>query len=193
VEKDDDVTEAPNGGCRHIDRVLAADYVRDLGDAALRLLRDKRDQAAQEETKLSYLRRLLHARIDILKAEQYRRSSGAEEPLVEQLATILSQNAVGAPSRSDRHQELTPLRPDDCSNQVEKLIENSDLSDVGSLSDQDLTEVLRSYTQEEERVSIQRRKVQQVVDVINAEIMSRYAKGTASVDELLARERTPEA
>jgi hypothetical protein len=38
-------------------------------------------------------------------------------------------------------------------------------------------------------VSVRRREVQVVVDKLNAEIASRYQRGSASVDELLAAER----
>jgi len=190
VEKDGEVIEPQEEGCRHIDRVLDTDYVQNLGDLTLILLRDKRDRAAREETKLSYLRRLLHARIDIVRAEQQRRSLGSQQRLVDQLAAILSENAVSSASRSDRHQHLAPPGADECLHQAEELIGNSNFTDVGALSNQELVEVLDTYVEEEVNVSTRRRRVQQVVDAINAEIAARYARGTASVDELLARERT---
>ena len=50
--------------------------------------------------------------------------------------------------------------------------------------------MLDTYVEEESNVSARRRQVQHVVDTINAEIAARYARGAASVDELLAKERT---
>ncbi len=79
--------EVRPGGRRRIDRVLGPGYLSGLGELPLKVLRERRDEAAQEETDLSYLRRLLHARIDIVRAEQARRSSGGEASIVDQLAT----------------------------------------------------------------------------------------------------------
>ncbi|QWF80887.1 RsiG family protein [Amycolatopsis sp. CA-230715] len=177
--------EVRPGGRRRIDRVLDGGYVRQLGELTLTVLRERRDEAAQEETDLSYLRRLLHARIDIVRAEQQRRSSGGES-IVDQLASILSDAALGS---SGRHQQLEPSRAGEHRRQAEALVGNSDLTDVGALTDDKLAEALRTYTDEEISVSTRRREVQAVVDTINAEIAARYAEGKASVDELLDTER----
>jgi hypothetical protein len=169
--------------------VLAADYVLSLGELALAELRERRNDAAQEETDLSYLRRLLHARIDIVRAEQQRRSTGGESRVVDQLAAILSDNAIGPAMGSGRHQNLEPSRAGEYRRQAEALVGDADLSDVSALSDEQLTNVLETYAKEESSVSTRRREVQAVMDTINAEIAGRYRSGTASVDDLLATER----
>ena len=64
------VIEVRPGGRRRIDRVLGAGFSTGLGELGLAEVRARRDDAAQEETDLSYLRRLLHARIDLVRAEQ---------------------------------------------------------------------------------------------------------------------------
>ncbi|CAM3079727.1 aerial mycelium formation protein [Saccharomonospora xinjiangensis] len=181
--------EVRPGGRRRIDRVLAADYVRDLDRLPMSALRERRDEAAQEETDLSYLRRLLHARIDIVKAEQQRRASGGQTSVVDQLTAILSDNALGPATGSGRHQTLEPSRAGEYRRRAEALVGDADLSDVTSLSDGKLAEALDSYREQERSVSKRRREVQIVVDSFNAEIARRYALGTASVDELLDSER----
>lgn len=182
--------EVRPGGRRRIDRVLAPDYVRDLGRLALAEVRTRRDDAAQEETDLSYLRRLLHARIDIVKAEQKRRQEGGSSSVVERLVEILADNVVRpAPSGSGRHQPLEPSRAEAHRRHVEALVSDADLSDVSSLPDDRLELALRTYAAEEESVSKRRREVQKVVDALNDEIGARYKAGSASVDTLLAAER----
>ncbi|MDT7729132.1 MAG: hypothetical protein QOI21_5708 [Actinomycetota bacterium] len=181
--------EVRPGGRRRIDRVLAADYVLSLSELALADLRERRNEAAQEETDLSYLRRLLHARIDIVRAEQQRRSTGGESRIVDQLAAILSDNAIGPAMGSGRHQNLEPSRAGEHRRQAEALVGDADLSDVGALSDEQLVNVLENYAEVEGSVSTRRREVQAVMDTINAEIAGRYRSGTASVDDLLATER----
>ena len=182
--------EVRPGGRRRIDRVLAPEYVADLGELDLAEVRGRRDEAAQEETDLSYLRRLLHGRIDIVKAEQKRRREGGSSSVVERLVEILSDNVVGpAPSGSGRHQSLEPSRAEAHRRHVEALVSDADLSDVGSLPDERLDLALRTYVAEEESVSQRRREVQKVVDALNDEIGARYRAGSASVDTLLAAER----
>lgn len=182
--------EVRPGGRRRIDRVLAPDYVQELDQLDLAEVRSRRDDAAQEETDLSYLRRLLHGRIDIVKAEQKRRREGGSSSVVDRLVEILSDNVVGpTPSGSGRHQTLEPSRAEAHRRHVEALVSDADLSDVGSLPDERLDLALRTYAAEEESVSQRRREVQKVVDALNDEIGARYRAGSASVDTLLAAER----
>ena len=188
LPQDGHVIEVRPGGRRRIDRVLAPDYTEGVEQRPLVEVRELRDEAAQEETDLSYLRRLLHARIDIVRAEQERRSSGGSA-VVEQLATILSTNAVGPATGLGRYQTHEPSRADAHQRHVEALVSDVDLSDVSKLSDDRLAEALETFISEEASVSVRRREVQVVVDKLNAEIASRYQRGSASVDELLAAER----
>jgi hypothetical protein len=187
------VIEVRPGGRRRIDRVLAPDYVLHLDQLDLAEVRGRRDDAAQEETDLSYLRRLLHGRIDIVKAEQKRRSEGGSSSVVERLAEILADNVVGpTPSGSGRHQPLEPSRAEAHRRHVEALVSDTDLTDVSSLPEERLALALTTYVSEEESVSKRRREVQKVVDRLNDEIGARYRAGSASVDKLLAAERGDE-
>ena len=186
--QDNRVIEVRPGGRRRIDRVLAPGFLDGIAERTLEDVRSLRDDAAQEETDLSYLRRLLHARIDIVHAEQRRRVAGGS-PVVEDLAAILADNAVGAsPAGSGRLQRLEPSRAESHRRYVEALVADVDLSDVGALADEKLAEALHAYRVEEQSISMRRRQVQAVVDALNAEIAARYRAGTASVDDLLARE-----
>ena len=180
--------EVRPGGRRRIDRVLAAAFAEGMAALPLPEVRARRDEAAQEETDLSYLRRILHARIDIVRAEQRRRSEGGNASLVAELGRILSANAVGPAIGSGRHQSMGPSRAEAHRRHVEAMVSDVDLSDVGSLSADQLDDTLVAYRAEEESVSHRRREVQQVMDAFNAEIGSRYARGAASVDNLLADE-----
>ena len=181
--------EVRPGGRRRIDRVLSPDYTSGIERCSLSEVRQLRDEAAQEETDLSYLRRVLHARIDIVRAEQRRRREGGSAPVVDQLASILADNAVGPATGSGRYQTIEPSRAEAHRRHVEALVSDVDLSDVTALPDQKLEEVLATYVAEEDSVSRLRRQVQQVVDRLNDEIARRYREGAASVDDLLARER----
>lgn len=185
--------EVRPGGRRRIDRVLDPAYTDGVETRPLAEVRLLRDEAAQEETDLSYLRRLLHARIDIVRAEQARRTQGDSATVVERLADILASNAVGPATGSGRHSTMEPSRAEAHRRHVEALVSDVDLSDVGALSTTQLHDALNTYLAEEASVSTRRREVQAVMDRLNAEIASRYQHGRASVDDLLAAQRLPRA
>jgi hypothetical protein len=180
--------EVRPGGRRRIDRVLAPGYADGLAQLALAEVRARRDEAAQEETDLSYLRRMLHGRIDIVRAEQRRRQEGAQTPMVSELPRILANNALGPATGSGRFQTTEPSRAEGHRRHTEALVSDAGLSDVESQSSEELETALQAYIDAETSVSQRRREVQRVMDALNAEIGSRYAHGMASVDELLAEQ-----
>lgn len=179
--------EVRPGGRRRIDRVLAPGYLDGLAQRGLDDVRSRRDEADQEETDLSYLRRLLHGRIDIVLAEQRRRAVGGN-PVLQDLPAILASGQRRVPSGLDRLQRLDPTRAEAHRRYVEALVADVDLSDVTALTDEELVRALHTYLAEEKSVSQRRQQVQSVLDVLSAEIATRYRAGTASVDDLLARE-----
>ena len=83
------------GGKRRIDKVLASNYLEGLEELPLEEIRALRDDAGQEETDLSYLRRLLQGRIDIVNAELSRRGSGDASGIVGELPRILADAIAG--------------------------------------------------------------------------------------------------
>jgi hypothetical protein len=189
----DTMIEFRQGGRRRLDRVLDPAFLTDLTTTGLDEVRAKRDDAAQEETDLSYLRRLLHARMDIVRFEQRRRTAaaeGAEAPsLVDELPRILADNAIGPSAGRGRHHTVQPSRAESHRRHVEALLADTGLSDVATLSDADLTAAATAYAEEEASVSEHRGRVQQVMDACNDELGRRYRDGSASVDDLLRRER----
>ena len=178
-------TAVPTGaGNRRIDRVLAEDYLDGLGQASLQDVRELRAEAEQEEVDLSYIRRMVQGRIDILRAELERRG-GAPGELVDRLASILA-DEQRAPARGlGRHSTLEPSRADEHRRYVEQLVNDADLSDVPSQSDEQLTASLETLAGEEEKLSGKRREVQTVMDACSAEITRRYREGEADVSALL--------
>jgi hypothetical protein len=182
------VIEVWPGGRRRIDRVLAPGFLDGLSERPLHEVRSLRDDVAQEETDLSYLRRLLHARIDMVKAERRRRVEGGGS-VVDTLASILADPARPTPAGAGRLLRLEPSRAEAHRRYVEALVADVDLSDVGSLPDEKLAEALAAYEQEERSVSDRRREVQKVMDAVNGEIVARYHAKTSLVDNLLAGER----
>jgi hypothetical protein len=175
-------------GNRRIDRVLDDGYVVGLDELSLAEVRSRRHEAEQEETDLSYLRRVLQGRLDILRAEVARRN-GEETDLVQALPRILADDgAPSAPRGLGRHAVLEPSRADAHRRHVEALIADVDLSNPGAHDDASLQRVLAVLEREEREVSQNRRAVQTVMDTLTAEITRRYRDGQADPSDLLPTE-----
>ena len=175
-------------GHRRIDRVLAEDYLDGLREASLADVRSLRDEAEQEEVDLSYLRRMVQGRLDVLRAEAARRD-GAEGggDLVAGLAAILAEEPRSPARGLGRHSSVEPSRVDQHRRYVEALVADVDLSDVSARSDEDIAKALELLSAEEQGLSGKRREVQRVMDACSAEITRRYRDGEADVDALLGQ------
>lgn len=173
-------------GNRRIDRVLAEGFLDGLRDLPLAEVRELRTEAEQEEVDLSYLRRMIQGRLDILRAELNRRDSSSSETLVEGLAAILA-DEPRAPARGlGRHTTVEPSRADSHRRYVEALVADVDLSDTGARSTDEIAHAMRTLSEEEQSISAKRRLVQKAMDACSAEITRRYRDGEADVDALLS-------
>lgn len=175
-------------GNRRIDRVLAEGFLAGLSDLPLSEVRELRTEAEQEEVDLSYLRRMIQGRIDILRAELNRRDGSSTETLVESLTAILADEPRGPARGLGRHSALEPSRTDSHRRYVEALVADVGLSDVSARSTDELAHAMRTLSEEEQGISVQRRLVQQAMDACSAEIARRYRDGEADVDALLTEQ-----
>jgi hypothetical protein len=173
------------GGRRRIDRVLDPEFLDGLDGVELAEVRARRHEAEQEEADLSYVRRLLQGRIDIVRAELGRRGGQERGSLVDQLASILADGTVGEPRGLGHHNTVEPSRVAEHRRSVEQLVSDVGVSDVVNRSDDELAESLDRLTSYESAVSRNRRRVQEVMDACTAEIARRYQSGEATVDDLL--------
>lgn len=177
------------GGNRRIDKVLAEDYLDGLEDLALAEVRSLRDEATQEETDLSYLRRMLQGRIDIVHAEVERRggSVAAATPVVEDLPKILGEQHLSPARGMGRHQSAEPSNAG-ATRRAEEQMAAVDVTDLGARGDDAVDALLAELQSAEADVSRRRRSVQEVVDATTAEITRRYRDGSAAVGDLLREE-----
>lgn len=185
-----DLSIARPGGNRRIDRVLSDGYLEGLPEMTLDDVRTLRAEAEQEEADLSYLRRLLQGRVDIITAELARRRGefGESASIIEQLPQILADER--APARGlGRHAVVEPSRVDEHRRLVERLVADSDLSALAGRTSDQLEETLVRFGEHEREISEQRRAVQVVMDACAAEITRRYREGEADVSALLPSEK----
>ncbi|MFF5893041.1 ABC transporter substrate-binding protein [Streptomyces globisporus] len=163
----------------------------DAGFGGLRLpeLRTLRRDAQRDEADLSYVRRLVQGRIDILRAELARRR-GPEAP-VEDAAVVdrLSEILADTPSRhrtSARHVTLTTPRGDEFRQLAAENLAEVELSDLDARTDEELHTAMGRLVRYEQQISRRRHELQRTADDCGAEIARRYRDGEAQVDDLLA-------
>lgn len=178
------------GGNRRIDRVLSEGYLDGLTALPLPDVRVLRDEAEQEEVDLSYLRRLLQAKADILAAEVRRRAGEAAGDgagdLLAQLPRILAEDGPRPETRGKgRHATIEPSRVGDSQRWVEALVADDVLATLPDRSAEEIGAAVATLTAAEETVSARRREVHRVLDVCSAEITRRYKDGEADVTALL--------
>ncbi|USA05219.1 ABC transporter substrate-binding protein [Streptomyces lydicamycinicus] len=165
------------------DRCLPA-TTPDLSGLGLPELRVVRRDSQQEEADLSYLRRLLQGRIDILRAEIARRTA-QQSPLLDRLPEILTD----LPSRhrsSARHVTLGTPHSEEYRRLAEEMLGEVELSDLTARTDQELHDAMGRLIRYEQQVSRRRQSLQRTTDDCSAEIARRYREGEAQVDDLLS-------
>ena len=180
----------PHQGTRRIDRVLAEDFLSGVAEVPLPDLRQLRQDAEQEEVDVSYLRRMVQGRLDVIRAELNRRAGKGTGNLVDDLAGILADEPRGPARGMGRHVTAEPSRTDSHRRYVESLVADVDLSDVSARSEDELANAMQTLADEERTLSAKRRQVQTVMDACSAEITRRYRDGEADVDVLLGEQPT---
>jgi hypothetical protein len=155
-------------------------------------LRALRREAQRDETDLSYLRRLLQGRIDILRAEVARRAPAdvasaatpQETSVVERLAEIL-RDAPARHRSSARHLTLGVPQGEEFRRLAAEMLAEVELSDLDARTDLELRTAMGRLERYEQQVSRRRQRLQRTADECSAEMARRYREGEAQVDDLL--------
>ncbi len=152
---------------------------------ALRLpeLRTLRRDSQQDEADLSYVRRLLQGRIDILRAELGGRRD-PESPVVDRLSEILRDQPTRNRS-SARHVTLGTPHSEEFRRLAAEMLAEVELSDLAARTDDELHAAMGRLVRYEQQVSRRRQQLQRVADDCSAEIARRYRDGEAQVADLL--------
>ena len=183
------MTSKPNpAGGVAVDALLDPSFLESAVRQPMNEVRRLRREAEQEEVNLSYTRRLLQGRLDIVRRELQRRAEDDGRSLVDLLPEILAEKGRGPAHGLGRHQTVQPASPAEYESWVNSLTPGADLSAITELSDTTLEDAARSLAGAERGLSERRRGVQQVMDGLAAELGRRYRDGEADVAALLADE-----
>ena len=177
----------PVGGAA-VDELLAPSFLEDALRRSMTEVRRLRRKAEQEEVNLSYTRRVLQGRLDIVRRELQRRADNDGRSLVDLLPEILAEKGRGPAHGLGRHQTVQPSAPEENESWVNALTPDIDVSAITELADADLERAARALAEAEKGLSERRRGVQTVMDGLAGELGRRYRDGEADVAALLADE-----
>lgn len=173
---------------RREDRIFDPSYLADVQVVPMSELRTMRDECEAFEAELSYARRLLQGKLDIMRHALERRLAGGGahiEALIVKLPSILSDE--GAPGAGGRFGRIPlPKAAESQRRQVERLASESTLANIDELSSDELTEIADRLATAESKASTDRRRVQKILDDIHAELVRRYREGSEDPSALLS-------
>lgn len=169
---------------RRFDILLDPEFLADLEKVALPELRDRRRMADEVETELSFYRRLLHGRMDLLAFELNRRTGDETRSLIEALPEILGAGERAGGQQQRVPQMLAPDLPEERRRHIDRVLGDDFLSRLPECESEELSDIQGVLADTEQEISTGRKAVQHVFDKIQVEIMRRYKEGQVDPDEL---------
>ena len=172
-----------------LERLLGNVPAGDLSDLPLEDVRSRRATAESLEESVSYLRRVIQVRLDILGTELSNRRSGGERAevgdLVARLPDLLAEHSRGPGSGQAPRELRVPHVDEALSAAVDEIVPTSRLAELAQLDDDTLAALVDQLERLEAEVSATRRDLHGRLDALQAEIIRRYRTGEANVDSLL--------
>ncbi len=175
---------------RRIDIISDDGFADDLANVTLDDLRERRRICDIVDTELSYYRRLLHGRMDLLAFEMRRRSGQETRSLIEALPEILADSEAAGGISGDLPARSLPIAAPDFPitgrREIDRVLEDDFLAHLPTIEDPEIEQIQALLAETEAAISTQRRTVYDAYERIQAELSRRYRDGLADVDELLS-------
>jgi hypothetical protein len=173
-----------------LDRILTSPYLDGIETRSLEEIRAMRTECQQAEVALSYLRRLIQGRLDIVHT--YLDHPGTDAPpdlasLVNDLPGILSSGPGRPPGPEHLPMLLAPdTEGSDLTADLDAVLGADEIADLADLDIDQLNNLAGRLEALENRVSLDRRALHVRIDTLQAELVARHKTGRASVDGLLS-------
>lgn len=171
-----------------LDQVLDPARYTDLSSRTVEELRALRRECSDVEDKVSYLRRLVFGRMDIVLRELARRAEGSDPGdlagLIDELNGALADNR----ERPGHERMVGSLRPpdiDEITAELDARLGPRNLTGLPELSDDEIGELADRLTELGQNYSERRRALFERIDALLAELTRRYGTGEATVESVL--------
>ncbi len=172
-----------------LERILTPDYLDGMAELSLEDLRAMRSECQQIEVALSYLRRLVQGRLDIVFT--YIEHPGTDQSLdlatvVDDLPGILSAGSGRSASPARLPMLLAPDTEEYLlTAELDAILPADEVAGLATRDAQELQAVATQLEELERLVSSERRGLHERIDALQSELVDRYKTGRASVDGLL--------
>jgi hypothetical protein len=179
-----------------VDALLDPAFLEGLRELPLDDIRGRRKECSEIEVGLSYFRRLVQGRLEIVLEVAHRREVG--EPadaasLVARLPEILSENVRSA-GNGRLPLLIAPAEQDQVLiDRMDAIVDVERLSALPGMTAEELHGIVEALSWLEREASTTRRALHEVMDRLQEELVRRYKSGEASVDSLLAPPSTSSA
>jgi len=163
-------------------------FATNLEDLPIDDLRSRRVMCDELDVELSYYRRMLHGRMDLLDFELRRRSGEETRSLIDALPEILADSPSGRTSNPlDRELSLSlPELAGIGKREVDQALSDGFLAHLPEIDTAELQNIREVLSETELTVSSQRRAVYDAHDILTGEITRRYRDGSTNADEFLS-------
>lgn len=162
---------------RRIDVVLDPSYVDGLDGRTVAELGAMRVEVDELENELSFYRRVLHGRLDVLRFEQRRRRGEDDRPILDVLPELLSAGMDGGPvGTSDLGRlraEFAPELPE-VERRFARVMDDDILTRLPEIDDDGLVREIDELVALEGDISARRTRLHEVHDAIVVEIGGRH-------------------
>lgn len=179
------------GGRRRVDRICDPAFIEGLPGLSIGELRRRREDARAEEADLTFIRRMLQGRLDMVTAEQKARQDGGSSPQesAQMIADLLAE-ASGTRSStpaSPRHVSTDPAPQANAGRRsTDQAVLAAVSSEVARQDDEALATVADALRKHEQEVSQTRQMVHQVLDALTSELARRYRSGDVEIEQALS-------
>jgi hypothetical protein len=165
--------------------ILDPEYLADIASLSTDEIRAMRRDCEIEEHGISYARRVIQGKLDIVRAEAIRRrDETGESDLLGSLPSVLGDRAVTTPQSHRAVRLLPPPEAQPYVQRAEALGERA-MASLRTLPDGDIADLASELAEAEHELSELRHQVFERIDALQNELMKRYKSGTASVREVL--------
>lgn len=144
-------------------------------------IRARRQALQNEEDAISYVRRLAQGRLDLVRDEKRRRSTGSEMPqtsLEERLAEVFGQQHGGGSARPPR--ETNVSSDHHLVKELDEVCAHYSFELLDSLDDSDLDELMGALEMFEKTCSQMRHNLFEQIDSLTAELVKKVRESGAS-------------
>ncbi len=174
-----------------VDALVASIEPSGLGSLETTELRTLRRRCEEAEEAVSYARRLLQGRLDILRAEALRRDDAGEHgagSIVAFLAEVFSAEQIQptGPLQARATRVRVPPGADAYAARLDAIADDADLATSNDADLTDIRDLVERFSDEERELSARRRALFDRIDAIRDELAARYKDGRADISQLLS-------